>query len=63
MIKGSVNIPIHELRVRLTQLDLVYPDVIYCRNGVQSEVAAFLQRQRGFEMVVLRGGLESLRRG
>ena len=63
MIKGSVNIPIHELRVRLTQLALGYPDVIYCRNVVQSEVAAFLLRQRGFEMVVLRGGLESLRRG
>jgi rhodanese-related sulfurtransferase len=37
--------------------------VIYCRNDVQSEVAAFLLRQRGFEVAVLRGGLESLRRG
>ena len=63
VIKGSVNIPINELRVRLTQFDPVCPDVIYCRNGVQSEVAAVLLRQRGFEMVVLRGGLESLRRG
>jgi CRP-like cAMP-binding protein len=62
-IKGSVNIPITELRMRLKQLDPVRPYVIYCRNGVQSEVAAFLLRQRGFEAVVLRGGLESLRRG
>jgi len=36
--------------------------VIYSRNGVQSKVAAFLLRQRGFEAVVLRGGLESLQR-
>jgi len=36
--------------------------VIYCRNGAQSEVTAFLLRQRGFEAVVLRGGLESLQR-
>jgi CRP-like cAMP-binding protein len=59
-LKGSVNIPIAELRARLTQLDPVYPYVLYCRNGVQSEVAAFLLRQRGFEVAVLRGGLESI---
>lgn len=62
-IKGSVNIPITELRARLKQLDPVCPYVLYCRNGVQSEVAAFLLRQRGFEVFVLRGGLESLPRG
>lgn len=61
-IKGSVNIPITELRARLTQLDPVCPYVLYCRNGVQSEVAAFLLRQRGFEVFVLRGGLDSIKR-
>jgi len=60
-LKGSTNIPITELRVRLTQLDPVLPYVVYCRNGVQSEVAAFLLCQRGFEVVVLRDGLEALR--
>ena len=61
--KGSINIPISELRMRLPQLDPVCPYVVYCRNGIQSEVAAFLLRQRGFEVVVLRDGLESLHSG
>lgn len=60
-IKGSVNIPISELRARLTQLDPVCSYILYCNNGVQSEVAAFLLRQRGFEVFVLRGGLKSLK--
>lgn len=58
-----MNIPITELRARLTQLDPVCPYVLYCRNGVQSEVAAFLLRQRGFEVYVLLGGLGSIQRG
>ena len=59
-LKGSVNIPIDELRSQLSQLDAVCPCVLYCRNGAQSEVAAFLLRQRGFDVAVLRNGLQSI---
>ena len=59
-IKGSANLPIAELRARLRELDVTRPYVLICRNGTQSEVAAFLLTQRGFRVSVLRGGLQAV---
>lgn len=61
-IKGGVNLPIAELRSRWVELDRKRPYVLYCRNGTQSEAAAFMLAQRGFQVVVLQGGLQSLPR-
>jgi CRP-like cAMP-binding protein len=59
-IKGSINIPLFDLRRRSAELDLQRPCVVYCNRGVQSEIAAFLLNQRGLNAHVLVGGMESL---
>ena len=59
-LRGSVNIPITELRKQLDKLDPKRRYVLCCKTGVQSEVAAFLLHQRGFDVVVLKGGMQSL---
>jgi CRP-like cAMP-binding protein len=58
-LKGSQNLPIEELRARLRELDPQRSYVLICRNGNQSEAAAFLLTQRGYQVAVLRGGLNA----
>jgi CRP-like cAMP-binding protein len=57
-LKGGINIPVSQLRGRLGELDRARRYVVCCRTGVKSEVAAFLLRQRGFDVCVLEGGIE-----
>ncbi len=59
-IKGSINIPIEELRNKLDKLDTGRQYIICCKTGVQSEVAAFLLSQRGYGVAVLMGGLQTV---
>jgi CRP-like cAMP-binding protein len=61
-LKGSTNLPISELRARLGELDPQRPYVLICRNGTQSEAAAFLLGQRGYRVAVLHGGMQALPR-
>jgi CRP-like cAMP-binding protein len=61
-LKGSENFPINQLRDRANELELRRRYVLCCKTGVQSEVAAFLLRQRGFEVFVLKGGLQAIPR-
>ena len=61
-LKGSSNVPVKLLRARLRELDPKCSYVLICRNGTQSEAAAFMMLQRGYRVSVLRGGMQSIAR-
>jgi len=61
-LHGAINIPIAEIREKAAELDKDVLHICYCENGRLSSSAAFLLRQRGVNVGVLRGGLQSLKR-
>ena len=58
----AVNIPLHELRQRMTELDKSQSYICYCKTGKRSSAAAFLLSQSGYNISVLQGGLQVLPR-
>ncbi len=60
-LDGALSIPVDKLRGRLGELDPGTTYIVYCLNGNLSETAAFVLGQRGYPVVVLRGGLEAQR--
>lgn len=56
----AINIPLHELRMRLTELKKDKKYVCYCGTGRRSSAAAFLLVQNGFNVVVLNGGVQKI---
>ena len=61
-LHGALSLPMADLRSRMANLDKEAVYICYCHNGRLSSTAAFLLRQRGFNVGVLRGGLQSLQR-
>ncbi len=61
-LPGAISIPMEDLRKRTSDLNQKTFYICYCENGRLSSTAAFLLRQRGFNVGVLRGGLQSLKR-
>ena len=58
-IKGSVNIPIEELRSRLDEIPLDKPIYVYCEVGYRSYLALRILLQSGFkEVYELTGGFK-----
>jgi NADPH-dependent 2,4-dienoyl-CoA reductase/sulfur reductase-like enzyme/rhodanese-related sulfurtransferase len=56
-LPGAVNIPLHELRARLGELDRVRPVIVYCQVGQRGYNAARILVQSGFgEVYNLAGG-------
>ncbi|MDH5370059.1 MAG: cyclic nucleotide-binding domain-containing protein [Gammaproteobacteria bacterium] len=56
----AINIPLHELRMRIKELDKEKEYICYCGTGRRSSAAAFLLVQNGFKVVVLIGGVQKI---
>jgi CRP-like cAMP-binding protein len=61
-IKGSLNIPLVRLRQQVAALDRNRKYIVYCDTGRRSAAAAFLMSERGFDVVMLRDGINALHR-
>ena len=59
-LQHALNIPLHELRMRMKELDKDKKYICYCGTGRRSSAAAFLLVQNGFKVVVLIGGVQKI---
>ncbi|HUV04730.1 MAG TPA: FAD-dependent oxidoreductase [Armatimonadota bacterium] len=55
-LDGAVNIPIDEIRSRLTELPVNKTLVVYCLTGIRSYFVCRLLRQHGYRALNLSGG-------
>jgi CRP-like cAMP-binding protein len=53
----AINIPLYFIRLKLKTLDPGLKYVVCCDTGRRSSAAAFILNERGFDTVVLKGGL------
>lgn len=60
-LKGSMNLPLYLLRLKVGGLEQDRSYILYCESGNRSAAAAFLLSERGFDVHVLKGGLAALR--
>ncbi|MBM4074198.1 MAG: CoA-disulfide reductase, partial [Planctomycetes bacterium] len=58
-IPGSVNIPVDELRVRMTELPRDRDIVAYCQVGMRGYIATTILRQNGFSASNIGGGYKT----
>ncbi len=58
-IKGSINIPLIFLRMKIGSLDRAKPYITYCDTGRRSSAASFLMSERGFEVYILKDGINA----
>jgi len=59
-LQKAINIPLHELRMRMKELNKEKEYICYCGTGRRSSAAAFLLVQNGFKVVVLIGGVQKI---
>lgn len=57
-IPGAINIPLHEVRLKIDEIDqMEKPLVVYCLSGGRSSAAVGLLKQAGIEDVYNGGGI------
>lgn len=56
---GAVNMPLYFLRKDMHRLDADKQYVVYCDSGRRSASAAYLMSQRGYDVRILKGGMQS----
>ena len=59
-LQNALNIPLHELRMRMKELNKEKEYICYCGTGRRSSAAAFLLVQNGFKVAVLIGGVQKI---
>lgn len=50
-IKESLNIPLHELEERFSELEKNKTYITFCRSGIRSKAAALILLEKGIEKV------------
>lgn len=59
-IPGALHIPMHDLPLRLHELDPQREIIVFCHHGMRSQaVAAFLREQGFFRVLSMRGGIDA----
>lgn len=61
-LKGSINIPLAQLRQKAGSLDAGRQYIVCCDTGRRSGAAAFLLSERGFNVALLKDGIHALRK-
>jgi rhodanese-related sulfurtransferase len=56
--RGAISIPLHELRMRIDEMDRNVHYICCCRTGTRSSAAAFILVQNGYNASVLTGGIQ-----
>ncbi len=59
-IKGSINVPLFMLRLKVEGFDTGKKYICYCETGRRSQAAAYIMSEAGFDSHVLTGGLQAI---
>ena len=58
-IPGAINIPVDELRMRLSEFDPGREYYVYCLAGPRSAQASFILKSQGFNAMSIKGGISA----